>query len=203
MKPGVGLFCFLCALKSRDGLRTCLLPGTGVVASLPALGVQTHQASAHQRIYKPRPCDTPTPPFVHSLFLGGRPLSMRTRELPVWSLEDVHREQNTESGWLHGRRAGPPAGAHLHLCPNPSHHQLHLAEGGGSEGPCAPHKVKAEHLGLPSGVLCSLGSHLLGCLQSRHSVCPPGVQTRVADVSNCKVCLADKNPVLPEPGARS
>lgn len=105
---------------------------------------------------------------------------MRTRELPVWSLEDVHREQSTESGWLHGRRAGPPAGAHLPLCPNPSHHQLHLAEGGASEGPRAPHKVKAECLGLPFGVLCSLGSHLLGCLQSRHSVCLPA---RCADKS--------------------
>lgn len=144
---------------------------------------------------------TPTPPFVHSLFLAGRPLTTRTRELLVRSLEDIHREQNTESGQPHRRRARPPAGTHLHLCPDPSHHQPHLAEGA-----CAPHKVKAEHLGLPFVVLCYLGSHLLGCLQSRLcpvcSVCPPGVQTRFADVNNYKERL-DKNPVVPEPGARS
>ena len=45
---------------------------------------------------------------------------------------------------------------------------------------------------VPWGVI-SWGVYRAGIL----SACLPGVQTRVADVSNCKECLGDKTPRAP------
>ena len=133
----------------------------------------------------------PPAPVVYSASLAGtrRPLSTCTRELPARPLEEGHRSLPHVK--IRALSLGVSAVAGQGHLQEPTVHCHPLSawlKGEVQKAGVLTVKLKVNALGLPSGVLCSLGSPLPGSLQSRLwptcSLCPPGepgVRTSVVD----------------------
>lgn len=140
----------------------------------------------------------PPSPVVYSVSLAGtrRPPSTCTRELPARPLEEGHRSRPHVK--IRTLSLGVSAVAGQGHLQEPTVHCHQLSEWlRASEGRVLYIEVNA--LGLPSGVLCSLGSPLPGSLQSRLwptcSLCrpaEPGVGTSVVDTVTAKSGLLIK-----------